>query len=164
MTISRSTSSFIKTKLRHCTSSLLTVRNSTVSSPYKTNTLFELDLQNERESLAKRFSLACNSHVADKVKASKFFVFLTLLYRTTIDQLRDKEFKAKCIQHLITALIIGAIFIRIPWNQHDNPYLKKVRRRFKYSVTINSGCLQHQRRDFDTDCFLFLRLCVPGDL
>ena len=98
--------------------------------------LFEADLENEQKCLSKRLSLACNSHVADKVKASKFFVFLTLLYRTTIDQLRDKEFKAKCIQHLITALIIGAIFIRIPWNQHVNPYLKKVRPNFSSGVVL----------------------------
>ena len=47
---------------------------------------------------------------------------VTLLHRTVVDQLRDKEFKAKCIQHLITAIIIGIIFLRTPWNETKSPY------------------------------------------
>ena len=67
-------------------------------------------------------------HLEDrKVKSTASQIFVTLLHRTTLDQIRDKEFKAKCLQHLITALIIGLIFHRNPWNEKINPYLQKER-------------------------------------
>ena len=83
--------------------------------------------QQDIRETTKQCALTANVVMEGKTHASKFLVFLTLLHRTTLDQFRDKEFKAKCIQHLVTALVVGAIFMRTPWSEKINPYLTKVR-------------------------------------
>ena len=83
---------FIKIKLKQCTS------NSSKATSIKVHfyvmirfvILHLVTLQSNRET-TKLCSLS--NQIENKTKASKLLVFLTLLHRTMIDQLRDKEFK-----------------------------------------------------------------------
>ena len=90
--ISMSICNFIKIKLKQCTS------NSSKATSIKVHfyvmirfvILNLVTLQSNRET-TKLCSLS--NQIENKTKASKLLVFLTLLHRTMIDQLRDKEFK-----------------------------------------------------------------------